>query len=196
MTRARPKPRESERDKRINAALKLLAPPAGQRGQCRKHIDVQLIIGDGKIGAAQADKGFGSKKGRKKLKQIRDAHRRVRAIYDGFDDPEMKRMFFLSESAFALIDETMTITDREIAKAEGLLANSSSRETAFSKRAAVAAAYNLLVKWKAEPVATRGMDWDQLSAALTGTWDKLGSKNCGFFDLMRAFKNGRNSVTK
>ena len=137
------------RDEQIEAALAELAPPPARRDECRQIIALTLDWVDARCKAVNTHKFFVSKKGNAQVLRYRKALTEVRAAYNAFD-PSIARWFSLAE--LASIAGEPTVIDREIAKTDPLIRSSPPpKPDAVRPKAAVAAAYALLVKWGHEP---------------------------------------------
>jgi hypothetical protein len=154
------------RDEQITAALAELAPPRARRDQCRRSIALVLDWVDRQCKAVNINKFFVSKRGKAQIRRYRDAWMEVQAAYDAFD-PSIVRWFSLAE--VASIEGIPTVVDREIEKADHLIKPSPRpKRDAVRAKAAVRAAYSLLVKWGHQPAVTRGGKWEKLSQILAG----------------------------
>jgi hypothetical protein len=108
------------RAEQIAAALALLAPPPSECEECRHDIEQMLDWVDSRSRAARADKTFTSKRGKASLRRYVKALRQLKAAYDALG-PSIKPWFSLAETAYVV--GKPTVIDRELAKAEPLLAN-------------------------------------------------------------------------
>jgi len=154
------------RDKQITAALAELAPPRARRDQCRRSIALVLDWLDAQCKAVSVNKFFVSKRGKAQIQRYRNALMEVRAAYGAFDS-SIVRWFSLAE--LASIEGIPTVIDREIEKADHLIKPSPRpKRDAVRAKAAVRAAYSLLVKWGHQPAVTRGGKWEKLAQILAG----------------------------
>ncbi len=171
------------RDQQIRKALELLAPPPGQRRECRHDIGVALDRVEHRTATARSFRVARSKKGKEGVRRYYTSLRRLRDAYRSLD-PAIRPWFSLAETAY--IAGKPTIIDREIAIAEAFLARPSPppRRDASHNKAAVAVAYNLLGWWRHKAVVTRGGKWAQLAKVLTG------DLTVDLFDHLREFKRG------
>lgn len=172
------------RDQQIRKALELLAPPPGQRRECRHDIGVALDRVEHRTATARSFRVARSKKGKEGVRRYYTSLRRLRDAYRSLD-PAIRPWFSLAETAY--IAGKPTVIDREIAIAEAFLARPSPppRRDASHNKAAVAVAYNLLGWWGHKAVVTRGGKWAQLAKVLTG------DLTVDLFDHLREFKRGR-----
>lgn len=171
------------RDQQIRKALELLAPPPGQRRECRHDIGVALDRVEHRTATARSFRVARSKKGKEGVRRYYTSLRRLRDAYRSLD-PAIRPWFTLAETAY--IAGKPTVIDREIAIAEAFLARPSPppRRDASHNKAAVAVAYNLLGWWGHKAVVTRGGKWAQLAKVLTG------DLTVDLFDHLREFKRG------
>jgi hypothetical protein len=171
------------RDQQIRKALELLAPPPGQRRECRHDIGVALDRVEHRTATARSFRVARSKKGKEGVRRYYTSLRRLRDAYRSLD-PAIRPWFSLAETAY--IAGKPTVIDREIAIAEAFLARPSPppRRDASHNKAAVAVAYNLLGWWGHKAVVTRGGKWAQLAKVLTG------DLTVDLFDHLREFKRG------
>ena len=171
------------RDQQIRKALELLAPPPGQRRECRHDIGVALDRVEHRTATARSFRVARSKKGKEGVRRYYTSLRRLRDAYRSLD-PAIRPWFSLAETAY--IVGKPTVIDREIAIAEAFLARPSPppRRDASHNKAAVAVAYNLLGWWGHKAVVTRGGKWAQLAKVLTG------DLTVDLFDHLREFKRG------
>ena len=171
------------RDQQIRKALELLAPPPGQRRECRHDIGVALDRVEHRTATARSFRVARSKKGKEGVRRYYTSLRRLRDAYRSLD-PAIRPWFSLAETAY--IAGKPTVIDREIAIAEAFLARPSPppRRDASHNKAAVAVAYNLLGWWGYKAVVTRGGKWAQLAKVLTG------DLTVDLFDHLREFKRG------
>jgi hypothetical protein len=171
------------RDQQIRKALELLAPPPGQRRECRHDIGVALDRVEHRTATARSFRVARSKKGKEGVRRYYTSLRRLRDAYRSLD-PAIRPWFSLTETAY--IAGKPTVIDREIAIAEAFLARPSPppRRDASHNKAAVAVAYNLLGWWGHKAVVTRGGKWAQLAKVLTG------DLTVDLFDHLREFKRG------
>lgn len=169
------------RDQQIRKALELLAPPPGQRRECRHDIGVALDRVEHRTATARSFRVARSKKGKEGVRRYYTSLRRLRDAYRSLD-PAIRPWFSLAETAY--IAGKPTVIDREIAIAEAFLARPSPppRRDASHNKAAVAVAYNLLGWWGHKAVVTRGGKWAQLAKVLTG------DLTVDLFDHLREFK--------
>jgi hypothetical protein len=171
------------RDQQIRKALELLAPPPGQRRECRHDIGVALDRVEHRTATARSFRVARSKKGKEGVRRYYTSLRRLRDAYRSLD-PAIRPWFSLAETAY--IAGKPTVIDREIAIAEAFLARPSPppRRDASHNKAAVAVAYNLLGWWGHKAVVTRGGKWAQLAKVLTG------DLTVDLFDHLREFNRG------
>ena len=171
------------RDQQIRKALELLAPPPGQRRECRHDIGVALDRVEHRTATARSFRVGRSKKGKEGVRRYYTSLRRLRDAYRSLD-PAIRPWFSLAETAY--IAGKPTVIDREIAIAEAFLARPSPppRRDASHNKAAVAVAYNLLGWWGHKAVVTRGGKWAQLAKVLTG------DLTVDLFDHLREFNRG------
>ena len=161
----------------------MLAPPPGQRRECRHDIGVALDRVEHRTATARSFRVARSKKGKEGVRRYYTSLRRLRDAYRSLD-PAIRPWFSLAETAY--IAGKPTVIDREIAIAEAFLARPSPppRRDASHNKAAVAVAYNLLGWWGHKAVVTRGGKWAQLAKVLTG------DLTVDLFDHLREFKRG------
>lgn len=163
------------RDQQIRDALKLLAPPPGDRAECLHDVGVALDRVEFGTAAARSFKVASSKRGKVKLRSYLAALRRVKAAAAALD-PAIRPWFSLPQA----------VIDREIATTEAFLARPprpSGGSDASRKKATVSVAYDLLRWWNHKVVCTRGGEWAELAAILAGDQD------LDLFDHMCAFKH-------
>jgi hypothetical protein len=176
------------RDQQFRKALELLAPPPCQRAECQYDIGLALNRVEHGAAAARSFQVASSKKGKAELRRYCAALRRLRAAYHSLD-PAIRPWFSLAKTAY--IPGKPTVIDREIAKAEAFLDRPSSpRCHAGRKKAAVAAAHDLLQWWTHKVAVTRGGKWEQLAKILAGD---LG---VDLFDQLREFKRSLGPVVE
>jgi hypothetical protein len=169
------------KNQKIRKALELLAPPPGQRAECRHDIGVALDRVESGAATARSFRVAGSKKGKAGVRRYYAALRRLRDAYRSLN-PAIRPWFSLSETAY--VAGTTTIIDREIARAETFLGQPSPRphRDASRNKGAVAAAYDLLEWWGQKAAVTRGGKWAKLAQILTGY------QTVDLFDHLREFK--------
>ena len=169
------------RDQQIRKALELLAPPPGQRRECRHDIGVALDRVEHRTATARSFRVARSKKGKEGVRRYYTSLRRLRDAYRSLD-PAIRPWFSLAETAY--IAGKPTVIDREIAKAESFLDRPSPppRRDASRNKAAVAAAYDLLGWWGHKATVTHGGKWAQVANILAG------DKATDLFDHLREFK--------
>ena len=126
------------RDQQIRKALELLAPPPGQRRECRHDIGVALDRVEHRTATARSFRVARSKKGKEGVRRYYTSLRRLRDAYRSLD-PAIRPWFSLAETAY--IAGKPTVIDREIAIAEAFLDRPSRppRRDASRHKAAVAA---------------------------------------------------------
>jgi hypothetical protein len=168
------------RAEQIAAALALLAPPPSECEECRHDIEQMLDWVDSRSRAARADKTFTSKRGKASLRRYVKALRQLKAAYDALG-PSIKPWFSLAETAYVV--GKPTVIDRELAKAEPLLAKSAPpKPNAVRAKPAVDTAANLLRWWGHKVSVTRNGKWERLAQAFAGD-------GVFVFEHMRAFKH-------
>ena len=169
------------RDQQIRKALKLLAPPPGERAECQYDIGLALDRVESGAAAARSFRVAGSKKGKAEVRRYCAALRRLRTAYRSLD-PAIRPWFSLAETAY--VAGKPTVIDREIARAESFLDRPSPppRRHASRIKAAVAAAYDLLQWWGHKAAVTRGGKWADLAKILAG------ERTVDLFDHLREFK--------
>src|SRR6516165_2872881 len=101
-------------------ALELLAPPPSRREECLR--DIKFALEYVTSQAASAFKVFGSKEGKAGLRRYANALRGALAAYRNLRR-EIRPWFSITETAY--IQGQPTHFDREIAKAEAILARPS-----------------------------------------------------------------------
>lgn len=169
------------RDQQIRKALEVLAPPSQQRDECRHDVERMLDWIERLTDTARSFRMTSSKEGKASLKRYCAALRRLRYAYSALD-PAIKPWFSLAEVAY--VAGTPTVIDREIEKAEGILAQPSPppRRDASRNKFAVAMSKNLLDWWGHKAVVTRSGKWAQLAQIMTG------DPTVDLFDHLREFK--------
>ncbi len=169
------------RDQQIRKALELLAPPPGQRAECRHDIGVALDRVEYGAATARSFRVAGSKKGKAGVRRYYAALRRLRDAYRSLN-PAIRPWFSLSETAYVV--GSTTVIDREIALAEAFLDRPSppARRDASRNKVAVAVAKNLLDWWGHKAGVTRDGKWEKLAKILTG------ELTVDLFDHLREFK--------
>jgi hypothetical protein len=169
------------RDQQVRKALELLAPPPGQRAECRHDIGVALDRVEYGAATGRSFRVAGSKKGKAGVRRYYAALRRLRAAYASLD-PAIRPWFSFAETAH--VAGRPTIIEREIATAELFLNRPSPppRRDASRNKVAVAVARNLLEWWGQKAAVTRGGKWAQLAKIL------IGDQTIDLFDHLREFK--------
>jgi hypothetical protein len=168
------------REQQVDAALELLAPPRRDRAECRHDIEFALDLVESRSRAVASHKVFGSKEGKAQLRRYRAAWREVQAAH-GALDRHIRPWFSLAETAS--VAGTETVADREIKKAEQIIAKPSPppRRSALREKAAVAAAHDLLCWWGHKASATKGGLWEQMAQVLADV-------KTGLHGHLRSFK--------
>jgi hypothetical protein len=166
------------KDQQIQRALKLLAPPAAQREQCRHEIRLALDRVENFTALARSSRASGSKtKGG--LLRYQAALRRLLSASNSLD-PAIKPWFSLAYPA----SSTRMAIETEIAKAKAILDHPPAppRRDASRNKAAVAAAYDLLTWRGHNATVTRGGRWEKLAKILAG------NLSVDLFEHLRKFK--------
>ena len=173
------------RDQQIRKALKLLAPPAAEREECRHEIRLALDRVENFTASARSSRASRSKK-KGGLPRYHAALRRLLNAFD-FLDPALKPWFNLAPGF-----TTRTTIEAEIAKAESILAQPSAppRRDGSRNKAAVAAAYDLLTWRGHNATVTRGGRWEKLAQILA---DDL---TVDLFDHLRKFKQNPRMIVE
>jgi hypothetical protein len=168
------------RAEQIDAVLALLEPPPSERGGWRRQIEHVLGSIDWRCKTEAGFKAPVSKKGKPALRCYVKALGQLQAAYDALP-LSMRPWFSLSESAY--VAGKPSVIDRELAKAEPLLAKSvPPKRDAVLGKAAVAAAYHLLLLRGHKPNLTRGGKWERLAKVL--------ANGAPVFEHMRRLRRG------
>jgi hypothetical protein len=168
------------REQQIKEALALLDPPQRERGKWQRRIEHTLDIIDWGCQTAAGLKAPSTKLGKAALRRYVKALRELQRAYDALP-PQLRPWFSLAEMAY--VTGTPTVIDRELAKAEPLLAKESAppkRDAILGKAAAAFAHRLLLLRRGREPSLTRGGEWEKLG--------KVFSNGAPVFEHMRTFK--------
>ena len=168
------------RKQQIDEALVLLDPPQRERGEWQRRIEHALDSLDWRCRTAAGLKAPGTKLGKAALRRYVKALRELQKAYDALP-PQLRPWFSLAELAY--VAGTPTVIDRELAKAEPLLARESAppkRDAILGKAAAAFAHRLLLLRRGREPSLTRGGEWEKLG--------KVFSNGAPVFEHMRTFK--------
>lgn len=161
------------RDKQIDTALKLVAPPPRQRETCRSRIDGMLHLMER---ASVAHKVFASDRSKAAI--------RARRTYNA-----AARRLLAADKALLVAGWRGPIDRAEIERA---IMNTEPRPKSWKlvvrgrgvvtkHRAAVALAYELLVEWNGTIALSRNGTWHKLSALL------FGDQRVNLYRHMRAF---------
>jgi hypothetical protein len=151
------------KDQQIERALKLLAPPAAQREECRHEIRLALDRVENFTALARACRASRSKRGG--VPRYNAALRRLLIAFDSLDSAIMP---FLSLAHPAYI--TRTKIEAEIAKTTEFLNQPPAppRRDGSRNKAAAAAAYDLLTWRGYNATVTRKGRWEKLAKILAG----------------------------
>jgi hypothetical protein len=172
------------KDQKIQEALKLLAPPAAEREVCLHEIDLALGRVENFTAFARSSRASRSKKG-----GLLPYHRALRQLLRAIDslDPAIKRWFSLAHSG-----TTTTRIKAEIATTEAFLKQPPAppRRDGSRNKAAVAAAYDLLVWRGHKATVTRGGTWEELAQILAG--DLI----VDLFEHLRKFKQSPRTIVE
>src|SRR5271170_310410 len=141
--------RKADRDKQINDALDVLAPPPDERERCRAHIEEVLEL------MASADRASEHAVTKKALSDYRDVLVRFRAGSKRSADAHVPLGFRLDA-----IDHAIKWLDHW-----------SPPPSALKQRHAVALAYELATSWSLETLVSRKGKWHQLAQILCGDRD-------------------------
>lgn len=161
------------KDQQIERALKLLAPPAAQREECRHEIRLALDRVENFTALARASRASRSKRGG--VPRYNAALRRLLSAFDSLD-PAMK--------LFSLGHPTRTKIEAEIARTNEFLNQPPAppRRDGSRGKAAAAAAYDLLTWRGYNATVTRGGRWEKLAKILAG------NLSVDLFEHLRKFK--------
>jgi hypothetical protein len=172
------------KDQQIQKALKLLAPPAAEREVCLHEIDLALGRVENFTAFARSSRASRSKKG-----GLLPYHRALRQLLRAIDslDPAIKPWFSLAHSG-----TTTTRIKAEIATTEAFLKQPPAppRRDGSRNKAAVAAAYDLLVWRGHKATVTRGGTWEELAQILAG--DLI----VDLFEHLRKFKQSPRTIVE
>jgi hypothetical protein len=172
------------KDQKIQEALKLLAPPAAEREVCLHEIDLALGRVENFTAFARSSRASRSKKG-----GLLPYHRALRQLLRAIDslDPAIKPWFSLAHSG-----TTTTRIKAEIATTEAFLKQPPAppRRDGSRNKAAVAAAYDLLVWRGHKATVTRGGTWEELAQILAG--DLI----VDLFEHLRKFKQSPRTIVE
>jgi hypothetical protein len=171
------------REEQVRAILKVLAPSSRDRAECWADIEAALDIVASRVKAVGAHRVFGSKEGKLGLRRYRNALRALKAAYAALD-PSIAPWFSSAETA--QIAGRQTMIDRELKLVEEFIAKKSPgpRRDAITKKAAVAAAHDLL-EWRGRKASTTRGALEETVAKL------LADDQSDLHDHMRAFRLSR-----
>jgi hypothetical protein len=155
----------------VNDALQLLAPE--QRDACLADIEAALR----RVQTASPSAVVPSKQSKLAVQRYRKALQRTRRLYAALDPVVQTALVAMTYTPQNNLPRAI---EQEIALC-GMLDHPLPRyrHDARSKKMAVAAAHELLVRWRHSPTKTRRGKWDRLSAILFG-------QTGDFFEHMRA----------
>jgi hypothetical protein len=171
----------------IEAALKLLDPPPGEREEWRCQIEHMLDSIDWRCRTAAGLKAPSTKKGKAALRRYVKALHQLQNAYNALPS-SLRPWFSLAETAY--VTGTPTVIDRELAKAE-LLAKESAppkRDAILGKAAADATDRLLLLLRGRKPSLTRGGEWERVGKVL--------ANGAPVFEHMRAFLRSQRNIAR